>query len=1003
MRILTILLILIPSLIFSQTGPGGVGASDGTSSLRGWWRGDAGVTITSGAVSTWADQSGYTNNLTQATAGNRPTTTTSASLNNRNIIRYTGSSSQFFNSSFSGPNVDNMTLFLVANGTSYQSLFRFQNNSGAFTVYPWEIGGGRTLVISSDGGTGSGLASGLVNSTNNVGAARYRRNTANGMQTFLNGGVNAQRTSANNVLPNEPFYSGRYNPGASEYPTADVGEMILYYSALNDAQMVIVQNYLAAKYDVTLGSNDVYTMDNVGNGNYDFDVAGIGRVNSTNIHNDSRGTGFVRILNPTDLEDGEYFMWGHDNGAASATNTTDIPSGIDGRFARVWRISETGGDGDVGNIDVQIDVTGLVNFASLSTCDGAGAIRLLVDTNNDGLFADQTPIAGATNIGGNIFRFANVSALANNLRFTFAVVNPSNGPGGVGNAATNFLFLRSDLGTSTTTNNTALTTWSDQSGNSNNATQGTAGNRPTYLTNQLNGFPAIRFNGTSNFLASPSVFPTSSDYTKFVIGRISNTSDHNNFFSGSSGHAMFMLIGSLAPKLYQGGTFVTSSISIPLNTFRVLSGTFINSSRLGEIFVSGSSGGTGTAGSVNSDNTMQIGAFGGVSLLAGDVAEVIGYNYRLNSAQRILVENYLAAKYGLALTANDVYTRDNPANGNFDYDVAGIGRMDASNQHTNAKGTGIIRVSNHTNLGNSEFFMLGHDNGLLKGSTADVPTGIQVRTIRVWSVSESAGDVGSVDIQFDLSSQGSITASDLRLLVDHDGDGIFNEAGTIIISGAIAYSCGNYVFPGVSAINDGMRFTIGSVNLTQTALPITLISFDGIMKNGKASLKWATASEVNNHQFVVERSANGEEFETISTLPGAGDSNNRIDYELTDQTPASGINYYRLKQIDFDGQFTHSKIIALENDFLGLGIEISPNPIPPGKGIEVKIIQPAGSDNPQILLYDLLGRPIAFTAFASGNSEFEIQPATELASGIYIVKINFPAFGKTVSERIIIQ
>jgi hypothetical protein len=1000
MRIFTIYLIFIPSLIFSQTGPGGVGAADGTSTLRGWWRGDAGVTITSGAVSTWTDQSGYTNNLTQTTAGNRPTSTTSASLNGRNIIRYTGSSSQFFNSSFSGPNVDNMTLFLVANGTNYQSLFRFQNNGGAFTVYPWELGGGKTFVISSDGGTGGGLASGLVNSINNVGAARYRRNTVNGMQTFLNGGINVQRTSANSVLPNEPFYSGRYNPGASEYPTADVGEMILYYSAVNDAQMVIIQNYLAAKYNVTLASNDVYVQDNPGNGNYDFDVAGIGRTNSTNIHDDSRGTGLVRILNPTDLGDGEYFMWGHDNGTAQATNTTDIPAGIDGRFSRVWRISETGGD--VGNIDVQVDVTGLVDFASLSVCDGAGAIRLLVDTNNDGLFADQTPIAGATNIGGNIFRFANVSALNNNLRFTFAIVSPSNGPGGVGNAATNFLFLRSDLGTSTTTNNTALATWSDQSGNSNNATQGTAGNRPTYLTSQLNGFPSIRFNGTTNFLAAPSVFPVNSDYTKFVIGKIANTSDHNNFFSGSSGHAMFMLIGSLAPKLYQGGTFVTSSISIPLNTFKVLSGTFITSSRVGEIFVDGTSGGTGTAGSTNSDNTMQVGAFGGVSKLAGDVTEVIGYNYRLNSAQRILVENYLAAKYGLTLTANDVYTRDNPANGNFDYDVAGIGRVDASNQHTNAKGTGIIRVSNPTNLGNSEYFMWGHDNGLLKGSTADVPTGIQVRTTRVWSVSES-GDVGSVDIQFDLSSQGSVTASDLRLLVDHDGDGIFNEAGTVIISGAIAYSCGNYVFPGVSAINDGMRFTIGSVNLIQTPLPITLISFEGKMKkNNEITLTWATASELNNNFFVIERSTGSDEFMELATVTGAGTSNTRVDYESIDHNPAFGKNYYRLKQVDFDGKYSYSKIIALENNHSEPQVDVSPNPIASGGKIQFKVTQSTNVSKPQVSLYDLLGRSIPFYAESNAN-DWELQPATELPAGLYILKVAFPDFSKTISERIIIS
>ena len=221
---ITLTLFLVPSsFIFAQSGPGGVGTNNGTSTLRMWWRADAGVTSAGGLVSAWADQSGYANGLTQATNNRRPTITTSVSLNNQSIIRYNPApvgQEDFFNSAFSGPNVDNITLFLVANGTSYQSLFRWQNNAGIFVVYPWE-GAGRIFISSSDGGTGSGVATGIVNSVNNVAGARYRRNTANGMQTYLNGGINAQRASANAVLPNQPFFSGRYNLGASEYPNCD--------------------------------------------------------------------------------------------------------------------------------------------------------------------------------------------------------------------------------------------------------------------------------------------------------------------------------------------------------------------------------------------------------------------------------------------------------------------------------------------------------------------------------------------------------------------------------------------------------------------------------------------------------------------------------------------------------------------------------------------------------------------------------------------------------------
>ncbi|MEJ0054306.1 MAG: hypothetical protein WDN75_00835 [Bacteroidota bacterium] len=153
-------------------------------------------------------------------------------------------------------------------------------------------------------------------------------------------------------------------------------------------------------------------MDEPTNGDFDYDVAGIGQVDGSNFHNDSQGKSFLRIQYPSNLENGEYFFWGHNNLAAQANNTADVPAGVTARFDRVWRVSETG---EVGTLDLLFDLSGLPDFSSLPTCDAASSIRLLVDTNNDGLFADQTPISGATNVGGNVYRFANMGPINNNL------------------------------------------------------------------------------------------------------------------------------------------------------------------------------------------------------------------------------------------------------------------------------------------------------------------------------------------------------------------------------------------------------------------------------------------------------------------------------------------------------------------------------------------------------------------------------------------------------------
>src|SRR5690606_17561572 len=148
----------------------------------------------------------------------------------------------------------------------------------------------------------------------------------------------------------------------------------------------------------------------------------------------------------------------------------------------------------------------------------------------------------------------------------------------------------------------------------------------------------------------------------------------------------------------------------------------------------------------------------------------------------------------LLLTENDIYQWDDAANGNFDFDVAGIGRVDGLNMHTDAQGTGIVRMFNASGLHDDEYLMWGHDNGPMVTVTTDVPPGVQGRLSRVWRVSETNGagvaaNVGTIDIQFDLSGLEPITASDLRLLIDHDGDGIFSEGGTLQKPGAIALAC----------------------------------------------------------------------------------------------------------------------------------------------------------------------------------------------------------------------
>ncbi|MBL0046536.1 MAG: T9SS type A sorting domain-containing protein [Bacteroidetes bacterium] len=111
-------------------------------------------------------------------------------------------------------------------------------------------------------------------------------------------------------------------------------------------------------------------------------------------------------------------------------------------------------------------------------------------------------------------------------------------------------------------------------------------------------------------------------------------------------------------------------------------------------------------------------------------------------------------------------------------------------------------------------------------------------------------------------------------------------------------------------------------------LPIRLISFKGKNRDGSNILDWATSSEENNSYFTLERSKEGDNFESIARKDGAGNSNTTLNYQVEDNNPLTGVNYYRLRMTDTQGMNTYSDIISVYSstgkmiDFQG----IHPNP-----------------------------------------------------------------------------
>ncbi|MEL6863189.1 MAG: beta-propeller fold lactonase family protein [Bacteroidota bacterium] len=105
---------------------------------------------------------------------------------------------------------------------------------------------------------------------------------------------------------------------------------------------------------------------------------------------------------------------------------------------------------------------------------------------------------------------------------------------------------------------------------------------------------------------------------------------------------------------------------------------------------------------------------------------------------------------------------------------------------------------------------------------------------------------------------------------------------------------------------------ITTINAPSMSLPVELIDFRVEMQKGQVRISWSTATEINNDFFELQRSADGLTFETISTVLGAGTSLSTNNYWEIDEEPLWETTYYRLKQVDFDGQFSYSEVVAVD-------------------------------------------------------------------------------------------
>lgn len=303
-----------------------------------------------------------------------------------------------------------------------------------------------------------------------------------------------------------------------------------------------------------------------------------------------------------------------------------------------------------------------------------------------------------------------------------------------------------------------------------------------------------------------------------------------------------------------------------------------------------------------------------------------------------------------------------------------------------ANGAGVVEfpvgTSTYTpfsmiNLGTTGDFTVRVFDDVYTNGTSGALLSTDLEIDKTWDVNAlGSGYNTTITIQWNSGDEASFFTRGTMYLSINDATGLWGRiTGDISASGGDPYTASASGITSFSQVGGGSGTSL---------LPITLIEFDATSMPNGIMLDWKTATEINNQGFEIERSIDGQIFERIGSVNGAGTSNEANNYEFMDYSPNAGKNFYRLKQVDFDGSFEYSPIVSVQFEQLGELFVVYPNPFSDDLLIN---ISPQVKGDIEINLYNLTGELLQNTMIESAN--IAVFSNLNLRSGIYFLELNY--------------
>jgi hypothetical protein len=405
-----------------------------------------------------------------------------------------------------------------------------------------------------------------------------------------------------------------------------------------------------------------------------------------------------------------------------------------------------------------------------------------------------------------------------------------------------------DAGITAASNGSLVQQWNDLSGNDLHLSQTNASSRPTFVTNVVNEFPVLRFDGSSDFMLrdfSPGII---TNFTCIIVQSYDNQPQPSNNYDvtytlGNSATNYFTFSRSAGNASPANSYYAISSNTIKYGPavssgFNIYTQEVNTSSVFHKFFYDGAlqsvadfSNGISVARRINLGRSLNA-SF--PHYFDGDLLELVFIDANYNTTQNIILQNHYAAKYGLNLS-DDRYSLE-ATHGN---EVAGIGQTSATDNHTAAQGTSILLIENPAAMADGKFAMWGHDAAGTGTNNTDFMSGDTTQLNQEWRWDETGGDVGAVDVTFDMTGI-AMGTDPLKYILIATDDGDFTTNRTVLGDGnAVGVNnlsvVGDLITFSNVDLTDLDYFTIAYNGQLDDAIAL---NFAGVQENWSSALTW---------------------------------------------------------------------------------------------------------------------------------------------------------------------